>query len=340
MNLGGELVSLLVSLAQEIGIVVGVGALTLTLIGHLLSLHAHVNETTRRYVRAAHHLRAMALVIIILSGGAAILVHLATSTLGVLLAPAFIFKWLLIVALIVLHFTEWHVSGIKQDAVEGFEGANWYALFIVHTLAPVVGWVFLLSLYAGWVVTFGVIWAVFVWIMRGQTTLKPKPVAPVAKPAAPEPKPVPPLVSKPVPPPVVQKPAPTPPPPKPAPVLPNMVQKPAVEVHPNHSMLPMIAELDLPAPSKVEMPAPKHAAPAPPAPKPAHILVPPPQAPFPPPPPPKPQQAVELVPEFPKRDVVTTNLNESGLPALHVMPKRPEDIESSKRGPVVKMDQE
>lgn len=82
-------------------------------------------------------------------------------------------------------------------------------------------------------------------------------------------------------------------------------------------MLPMVAELDLPPPSKVEVPAPKAA----PAPAPA----------------PKPQPPVQIVPESSGPAVGMPNLEESGLPALHVMPKRPEDIESSKRGPVVKM---
>lgn len=340
MSLGGELVSLIISLAQEIGIVAGVGAVTLTLIGHLLSLHAKHNETTRGYVRAAHHLRAFALFVIVVSGAAAVALHLVGSTAGVLVMPAFLFKWLVIILLAVLHFTEWRVVGVAQDAVEGFEGANWYALFIVHTLAPTVSWMFLLALYAGWIVTFGVLWAVFVWIMRGQSTLKRPPVV-AAKPAAPQQaKPEPKLEPKPVPPPVAQHRVPPAPKPAPAPAVPKPAPTPKIEVHPNHSLLPMVAELGLPAPSKLEVPHPHAVVPAP-APKPAPVPPPAPKpVPAPPPPPQKPQATVEVVPESSVPPVPMPGLDETGLPALHVMPRRPEDIGASKRGPVVKMGEE
>lgn len=307
MALAGELLSLVVSLTQEICIVVGVGALTTTLVGHLLSLHAHHSETIHGYVRAARQLRALMLALIIISGGAAILIHFQAGTYAVLVAPAFLFKWLLIALLAIFYFTELKVEGVARDATEGFEGANWYALFIVHTLAPVVSWAFLLSLYAGWLATFAVIWTAFVWLMRHQSTLKP---AAASASVAPAPAPVAPPAPAPL----------APPPARPAPPA----QK-KIEIHPNHSMLPMVAELDLPAP---------HPAPAP-VPKPAPAPAPVPAAPAPVPP-----TKVEIVAEPSAPAVMMSNLEESGLPALHVMPKRPEDIESSKRGPVVKMGEE
>lgn len=309
MALAGELLSLVVSLTQEICIVVGVGALTTTLVGHLLSLHAHQSETIHGYVRAARQLRALMLALIIISGGAAILIHFQAGTYAVLIAPAFLFKWLLIALLAIFYFTELKVEGVARDAIEGFEGANWYALFIVHTLAPIVSWAFLLSLYAGWLATFAIIWAAFVWLMRHQSTLKP-----AAAPAPAVPVPAPTRMAPPAPAPLA-----------PPPARPALAAEKKIEIHPNHSMLPMVAELDLPAPHPVPAPAPK------PVPAPA---------PVPAAPPPAPQTKVEIVAESSAPAVVMSNLEESGLPALHVMPKRPEDIESSKRGPVVKMGEE
>jgi hypothetical protein len=276
-------------------------------VGHLLSLQAHKNETVFGYVRAARQIRALALMVIIISGGAAILIHFQSGTPGVLVAPAFLFKWLLIALLTAFYFVELNVDGIKRDAVEGFEGANWYALFIVHATAPVTGWGLLLGIYFGWLATFAVIWAGFAWVMRGHAM--PKFEFKMAhKPAPAAPKPV--SAPEPVPP---QAPA---------------AQK-TIEIHPNHSMLPMIAELDLPAP------APAAPVVAPPAPAPAPVV------PAPNPiPPPAAEAPVVVVPESPKPSVQMPNLEESGLPALHVMPKRPEDIGSSKRGPVVKMGEE
>ncbi len=321
MELAGELLSLVVSLSQQIGIVVGVGALTVTLVGHLLSLHAHKNETVFAYVRAARSIRAMALMLIIVSGGAAILIHFQTQTLSVLAAPAFLFKWLLIILLTAFYFIELKVEGVKRDAVEGFEGANWYALLIVHTMAPVAGWLLMLYIYLGWLAAFAVIWAGFVWVMRRYSTLDsgaapksgrgPNPFAPPAKaPVASKPTPTPAA-------PVAQKPIEAPKPKAPVPVS-------KVEVHPNHTLLPMIAELDLPAPHKAPVP---QAAPLPPAPAPIPLV-------------PKPAAPVTIVPESSKPAVQMPNLEESGLAALHVMPKRPEDIAHSRRGPVVKMSEE
>lgn len=280
MTLANELAALGISWAQEISIIVGVGALTITLIGHLLALHARQNETARGYVRAAHQLRALALAVIIVSGAGSVLVHLNTGTLGILAVPAFIFKWSIVIFLTALHFMEWKVSGWKRDITEGFEGANWYALLLVHTLAPMAPWDTILALYGGWLAAFGLVWAAFVRFMRRQTTLQPKPAQP------PEP------------------PKPTAPPgPEPAPI--GMEKK--TEARPNHNPLPMIAELDLPAPKTFSQEIPQK---------------------------PQPETTREE-----KRSVCAPHfdIDHASLPAIQIMPKRPEDIGTSKRGPVVKL---
>jgi hypothetical protein len=160
-----------------------------------------------------------------------------------------------------------------------------------------VSWALLLSIYAGWLAAFGILWGAFVWFMRWQgapakpkapevpkavvpasATPAPKPIAPAAVPApAPKPAPVPVPAPKPAVPAPVAKPVPLPtikppmpafvpsaPKPQPMPVstplapekkleakLPKKFGR--MEVHPNHSLLPMIAELDLPAP-KLQLP--------------------------------------------------------------------------------------
>ncbi|HEV7448913.1 MAG TPA: hypothetical protein VGP13_00025 [Candidatus Paceibacterota bacterium] len=312
MVLAGELISLLVSLAQEIGIVLGVGALTITLIGHLLSLHAHIEESTLAYIRAARQVRAVALAIIILSGLAAVLIHFQSGTLAVAMGPAFVGKWIIIGILTAFYFWELDAKGLVRDGVEGFEGANWYALFIVHTVAPVIGWTLLGQIYAGWLVAFAIVWAAFVWFMRRQTTIKPAavgadvstsrrsaevkngdggasaPKAPVAMPKS-----------------------------IPAPILkPTPVPASKVEVMPNHTLLPMVAELDLPAPK-------------------SPVATMPPVAPK-----PMPQSTTPIIPK-PQAEVKMTDLNaqDSNLPALRVMPQKPEDIASSNRPSPVKFDE-
>jgi hypothetical protein len=275
MALAGELVAFFVSLAQELGVVMGVGAITVTLVGHLLSLQAGQEETTKSYVRAARHVRSVALVVIVLSGMVAVLLHYQNGASGIPEAPALLFMWLLVGLLTAFYFLEIDARGWYRDAVEGFEGANWYALFIVHAMVPAISWSLLLEIYAGWLVTFAVIWGVFVGFMRRQT----HPSAPAA--STPQPRPAP----------AAAQPAPTPTP-VPAPIAPAAAPKPTV---------PMVAELDLPAP------------------KPA--TVPPPAA--------NPAPAVQTI---------MPDLDET-IPALRVMPHRPEDIETSNRPATVKFEE-
>ena len=179
------------------------------------------------------------------------------------------------------------------------EGANWYALLLIHTLAPVASWSVLASLYGGWMLTFGALWAVFVWIMRKQGVPALK-APPQPKPALPKPEPV--LV-------VAEHKAATSTIEVPVPSTIEVPVPSKVEVHPNHSLLPIIAELDLPAPSKAHESAPQVQ--TPPSQTTAHII--------------------------PQTLASEEDIDPVHLPALQVMPQRPEDIQKSRRGPVVQL---
>lgn len=196
MEFSGDAVLALVSLAQETGIVLGMGALTVTLIGHLLSLQAGLDESQLRYVRAARQVRAAALAIIIMCGIAGVLLHAQHGTLLGAMTPAFVFGSLMSLLLAAFYLLESDVRGLARDAVEGFEGANWYALFIVHNAAPIVGWHLLLTIYGAWLLVFAAIWAGFVWVMRHKAAPVPE-SAPIAVPVPP---PAPSAASAPVPP--------------------------------------------------------------------------------------------------------------------------------------------
>lgn len=320
MALDAGLFSLGVALIQQLGIVLGVGAQTILLTAHFLALHSRRSEEMHGYVHTARQVRAVSLMLIILSGVAAVIIHLQTGTSETLFAPAFIFKWGLIGILALFHMLEEGSAGYKQDAIEGFEGTNWYALFIVHTMAPVVSWAFLLEIYGGWFVAFGTVWVAFVAFMRWQGTTK----APNPMPAAPAtplpPKPAPAAVPIPVLPKLQPQPQPTVATPPPAPIPPK------IEVHPNHSLLPMIAELDLPAPKPIPVP-----------PTPAPVAKPQPVAPTPTPPPvPTPAPAPEPL----KPEIKMPDLEDTSLPGIRVMPKRPEDIETSNRPSAIQYEQE
>ncbi len=222
----------------------GVGAQTVLLCAHLLALHHGEKENPHaNFVTAARAALGLAFVLIVASGIAAVGVHIAADQPDVLFAPAFMFKWMLILVLLAAYAlpagTEW--SNIRA----WLTGGTWFALFLVHSIGPVTTWATLFVLYTLWLVFFAAVWTGFVLTMRRSSraaalSLRPQqpivqksvppqfssiaaaqppqstvaPIVPPApKPAPPPPKPVPP------PPPPPPKPV-SPPPPAPKPVAP------------------------------------------------------------------------------------------------------------------------
>src|SRR3989344_259781 len=267
-----ELFSLLIYLFQQLGVMLGVGSMTLLLCAHV-----------------AHGALSLSFFLIILSGVGAVVYHYLGGALAVLLQPAFLFSWVLIVILLAAHVLQGRLAQ-WSNGVYGFAGGTWYAFFLVHTLGPVTSWATLGILYALWILFFAAVWTGFLKVMVWK--FKAPVLALAAKP-----------VVKVIPPPMPKQ-AP-PPPPKPAPPPP-----PA----------PVVIPPPLPPP------LPKPVPPPPLPPKPA----PPPPPPKPPPPPVlRPLFGIKLGAEPPPYDT-------GGLPALRIMPQRPEDMARHERPPVVR----
>jgi len=219
-----ELATVLIFTAQQLGVILGVGAQTILLVQHLIELHEE--EATRPRGSAtpagARKARGAGIFLIVFSGAAAVGLHLTGGMTGILLEPAFLFKWALIAALVLLHVFEKRLPPLL-GIMEGFAGANWYALFLVHTLAPVTNWASLLALYAAWMGLFGLLWSGFTMLMHGakpraqkiiSASIKSSPKPPLSVPPRPPP-------LKPVPPPPRAKYTPPPPPPHPKPEPPR-----------------------------------------------------------------------------------------------------------------------
>lgn len=355
MVFGGELAHLAVYVAQQLGIMLGVGAGTVLLVVYLISLHSKGTlPKHERFVRAVRIAQGVGLVAIVLSGIAAIVLHILDSDTGALVEPAFIFKWVLI-GVVAAGYVAARYLSLRRDVLEGFVGGNWYALFLVHMLAPVISWENLLIMYAAWMVLFGALWAACVFAMhRGA----PKPAV-----AAAPPTPTPPSTPAPEPqsstppapvsvPPVEPLPVATPKPsvtPKPSLLtrLSAAYQKAVTKAAalkvpkalPPHVVdpksLPVPAHVAIAAPTapvavavdpKVEAPTP---VPAPVVPKvepPAPPLVPPPT-------PPKP--AEPSVPTATSAPAMTDLDQLPGLPAIRIMPRSAEELNKEHRAAVV-----
>ena len=149
---------------QQLGVMLGVGAETVVLVLLLLAVHGSLQGTLGSLASPARVVRAMGLFLIIVSGLLAVALHVSAGATEVLFAPAFLFKWALVALVLLLHLAErWSDS---WGVIEGVAGGSWYALFLVHILAPATTWGNLIMLYVAWTVCFGVLWASALFFMK------------------------------------------------------------------------------------------------------------------------------------------------------------------------------
>lgn len=333
MFIDGDLVSLFLYAVQQLGVMLGVGAQSVLLIAYLLSRRDGViDQAEERFARAVERILFAGLSLIIISGVGAVAFHFLLGQFDVLFAPAFLFKWVLVLLIVVLIgiFRNFQVS-ISHDIREWLVGGTWYAIFLVHILAPVTVWENLLLMYVFWMVGFGFIWMMMIALVydKDPSHIQKNIAAAAAAiknlaPTMPEPKLAPVVVQQPKPMPRPEpKPAPTPTPP------------PKVEVRP--------APPPVAPPPKIEVkvtpaPAPQPVvikpAPAPVAPKPVVAATAPKPPVQPAPPPMAPQPVI-------KKDEKVVDPDENpGLPAIRVMPKTPEDLINQMRPSIVKLGEE
>ena len=292
--MAGEFLYFLIYVAQQLGVMLGVGAQTVLLCAHLLAVHHGEQENPHAaYAQAARFALGVGFFLIVTSGLFAVAMHLQNGQLDIVLAPAFLFKWALITVLLAAFFLQ---NRLREwvNFYYAFTGTTWYALFLVHSLGPVTSWSSLWVLYILWAVLFTLVWTGFVALMRSG----------------------------------IKRPASAPPAPAPFVVIKKETPKPIVVFTPKPAPPPKPPPPPLPPPPP---PPPKPPPPPPPAPP-----LPPPK-PIPPPPPvviPVPPPVVPVRKPGLMQEVIDHLL----VPALRIMPQRPEDIGKHNRPPVVKPD--
>src|SRR3989344_2721319 len=255
----GEFFYFVIYVAQQLGVMLGVGAQTVLLCAHLIAVHHGDKENPHvAYAEAARKALGAGFVLVVVSGLFAVATHLFSGQADTVLSPAFLFKWALIIVLLAAFFLQ---SRLREwvNFYYAFTGTTWYALFLVHSLGPITSWGSLWVLYILWGILFALVWWGFVALMQRDS----------------------------------KKPAPRPLPP------------------------PIIITV------KKEVPKP----------------LPPPPKPIPPPPPPPPVVVPAPPPPARKPGIVQEVINHLLVPALRIMPQRPEDISKHNRPPVVKPDQ-
>ncbi len=159
-----ELINLLLYCAQQLGIALGLGAQTIMLVAYVSAMRdGTIDDTEAQFLRATRSTLWVSLVLIVLSGVAITALHALAGQGATIMTSTYLFKSLLIAAVIVLTALL-HV--LPETFVEGLLGGTWYALFMVHILAPVTSWMNFLTLWAIWLVGFNLIWYVIVFSNR------------------------------------------------------------------------------------------------------------------------------------------------------------------------------
>lgn len=168
-------IAVLIFLLQQLGISLGLGAATFSLLFYVLSLKdGKVDESEKHFIHATGTVLVISLFLIVATGALITGAHYLAGEIGVISTPVFISKWLLVI-IIMLGATLSALKAITPFTSATVSGASWYALFIIHTLAPNVSWDILGFGYVLWLAIF----ALGFWVAGRHDT--PVPHAPPQK---------------------------------------------------------------------------------------------------------------------------------------------------------------
>jgi hypothetical protein len=177
MVLSSDFIGLILYCVQQLGVTLGVGSQTILLVAYLIWMRDGILDSKEaQFSRAVRAVLNTGLMCIVVSGVGITLMHMLAGESSTVLAPAYLFKWLLIVLTVVLTLIS---RNSTRSILYGVAGGTWYALFLVHILAPVTTWSNLLTLYAVWLVGFVLCWEALAFLMRDRA-LRPKAAAPAA----------------------------------------------------------------------------------------------------------------------------------------------------------------
>jgi len=159
---------LLLYVMQQLGVMFAVGAQTIILLAYLLSVRdGVVDSQEERFAHAIKKVLFLGIILILISGTAITALELFAGNHTTVFAPAYVFKASLI-GLVVFLSLAIRGDSLPEGLLEGLAGGTWYALFIVHILAPVAQWNHLVLLYVLWIIGFMACWSALVFMMRGR----------------------------------------------------------------------------------------------------------------------------------------------------------------------------
>ncbi|HVY72434.1 MAG TPA: hypothetical protein VG984_00040 [Candidatus Paceibacterota bacterium] len=186
---------------QQFGMALGIGAETVLLVAYLHSIRdGVVDEEEKGFARATRHVMDAGLFLILATGAGVVITQYLMGQPLSIFSTAFLFKWSLLGIILVMTLVN-RGSSLVSGLLQGLAAGTWYAMFVVHILAPEASWQQFGEFYGAWLVGFMVCWTVLVFALKGKTPAgmtKPAPVKSVPQPAvivspAPKAAPLPPL---------------------------------------------------------------------------------------------------------------------------------------------------
>lgn len=183
---------------QQFGMALGIGAETVLLVAYLHSIRdGIVDEEEKGFARATRHVMDAGLFLILITGAGVVITQYLMGQPLSIFSTAFLFKWSLLGIILVMTVLNRGTS-LVAGLLQGLAAGTWYAMFVVHILAPEASWQQFGEFYGAWLVGFMVCWTVLVFALKGKTPAgmaKPTPIKSVPQPAvvvspakAPEPK--------------------------------------------------------------------------------------------------------------------------------------------------------
>lgn len=166
-----ELLNLILYCVQQFGVALGFGAQTIMLVAYLQATRDGViDKVEAQFLRATRITLWVSLFAIVVSGLCITLLHLLAGQEATIFQPAYLFKWLLIAVVILLTAL---LHTLPETLAEGLLGGTWYALFLVHILAPVTTWINLLTLWGVWMIGFMICWYALAVTLREKKLKQP-----------------------------------------------------------------------------------------------------------------------------------------------------------------------
>lgn len=162
-----DAIGLLLYLLQQFGVTLAVGASTFSILFYIVGLSdGVVDASEKRFMHAVYKTLRVGLLCILITGMLITAAHYFAGEYDVIMAPAYLFKWILL-AIIIITATLMDLR-IFSGAVGGvIAGASWYALFVVHTLSLSFDWVTLWSVYLAWLVLFWIAFRILQQTAKG-----------------------------------------------------------------------------------------------------------------------------------------------------------------------------